>query len=251
MGTDIESRESIQRVKPGDEVRASLMNALVDFVAGSENPGFPYGYDENTGTTQRKGPTKRSELWVPCTSDDSADPFSILEVYGATLDDSMTLYTKLRKATASAKMYAANEAYPLISGDTTWCKLITPYEYCCVNVSYGSNPAWLDELGVSGFNVTSSNSGQLICVGQKNPGGQVAVVSPVGSLILIGQTTVSHSKGATQTVNIFRGSTKGSETFTSGDTVQAYLRFGGPISAGKWVAVAFINNGWEIICAEC
>jgi hypothetical protein len=85
-----------------------------------------------------------------------------------------------------------------------------------------------------------------------------AIVSPEGTFVSdrqfipdrIGKTNASHAKGASGTINIYRGRTKGSETFTTGDTMSAYNRFA-DIGSGKWVLCRFVQGGWEIVAAEC
>lgn len=71
-----------------------------------------------------------------------------------------------------------------------------------------------------------------------------------GPGFVIGKTTSSHAKGASGTINIYRGSTKGSEAWTGSYTVSAYNRFG-DVAISKWVLLAWIQRGWEVIAAEC
>lgn len=66
--------------------------------------------------------------------------------------------------------------------------------------------------------------------------------------MIIGKTTVAHDKGETETIDIYSGSTKGSETTDS--TVDAYNRFA-DVESGKWVVAAWIDGGYELISAEC
>lgn len=71
-----------------------------------------------------------------------------------------------------------------------------------------------------------------------------------GSQFLLGKTAASHAKGTTGTINVYRGTTAGSETFTGGDTLSIYNRFG-DIASGKWVIACRFQRLWHIICAEC
>ena len=65
----------------------------------------------------------------------------------------------------------------------------------------------------------------------------------------VGKTTTAHDKDATETVDLYSGDTKGSETKTD-DDVEAYNRFA-DVATGKWCIVIFIGGGWELIAAEC
>lgn len=76
----------------------------------------------------------------------------------------------------------------------------------------------------------------------------IVVHGVVGSKFLIGKTAASHSKGASGTINIYRGETAGSESFSG--TVSAYNRFG-DIGSGKWVLCVRVQRNWNVICAEC
>ena len=76
------------------------------------------------------------------------------------------------------------------------------------------------------------------------------VETGIYSPFAIGKTASSHVKGASGTINIYRGSSKGSETWAGSKTLTAWNRFGDVVS-GKWVLCAWIQRGWEIIQAEC
>jgi hypothetical protein len=246
MGVNSISREDLQLVRPGDPIQARAWNAVIEYIKSEQNPSARGAYEEQTGTVFRVRPDQNA-LWVRCNTSVAADPFSIVEVYGGQLaDDGLIL--QARQATSAAQFFAANEDYPLIAGTEGWVKLITPYSPVKVT-AYGS-PTWLSELVASGAKVQQGNGGQLLCIGTKDGAGRVAVLSTSGSLVLVGQTTATHVKGVTQTVNVFRGAVKGLETFTAGDTVQAYNRFA-TMAGGKWVGLAFINEGWELIAGEC
>ena len=65
----------------------------------------------------------------------------------------------------------------------------------------------------------------------------------------LGKTTTAHAKAATETVDIYSGATKGSES-TTGVTVEAFNRFA-DVATGKWVFVVFIDGGWELYAGEC
>lgn len=68
--------------------------------------------------------------------------------------------------------------------------------------------------------------------------------------IRIGKTTVAHNKGTSQTVDVYEGTTKGSETAISGGAVSAYNRFA-DLATGKWVLLVFVNGGYDLVAAEC
>jgi hypothetical protein len=52
-------------------------------------------------------------------------------------------------------------------------------------------------------------------------------------------------------VNVYRGTTKGSESFTGGDVIaNVYNRFAN-LASGKWVLCLRIQGGWELVAGEC
>ncbi len=70
-----------------------------------------------------------------------------------------------------------------------------------------------------------------------------------GINISIAKTTIAHDKGATETIDLYAGTTKGSET-TTGVSPDAYNRFA-DLETGKWCIALFIGGGWELIAGEC
>lgn len=66
---------------------------------------------------------------------------------------------------------------------------------------------------------------------------------------LLGKTDATHNKGASGVVSIYSGDTKGSETDT-GRNVTAWNRFAN-VGSGKWVIVACVDGGYELVAAEC
>jgi hypothetical protein len=79
---------------------------------------------------------------------------------------------------------------------------------------------------------------------------QSNIARPNDPGVLVGKFPGGCDKGMSNLVNIYRGTTKGSETHTSGDDVTAYCRLGAVI-AGKWVYVSWICGGWEAVQVEC
>lgn len=73
-----------------------------------------------------------------------------------------------------------------------------------------------------------------------------------GSQILVGKTNTAINKGTgpTNGVNVYRGATKGSESFVSGDTITAWNYFRN-VASGKWVLCVYYQGGWALIAAEC
>lgn len=229
------------------------LNGLVD--AAHQN-GFNIGrrsFQDQFGQNLRPLPRSLSPAdWVSCFSQDAIPAFGLAEVWDGSWDSDLNEWIiQVRKSTGNPQLFAAVEDYDVGAGQYGWCRLVNPYVPRKVNF-YGATPAWYDELQVSGTSVKSGNGGQLVCVGRADTEGQVAVLQLVGAPPLKGQTTALHAKGTTQTVNIYRRKTnpKGLETFTAGDTVQAYNTWG-TVAGGKWVAVAYIDGGWELIDAEC
>lgn len=70
-----------------------------------------------------------------------------------------------------------------------------------------------------------------------------------GPVILLCKAPLLITKGSTGTVNIYRGNTKGSETYTTGDDKIVYAREG-PIPAGSWTKITWIQGGWEPLVTE-
>jgi len=71
-----------------------------------------------------------------------------------------------------------------------------------------------------------------------------------GSQFVLGKTAAAHNKGASGTINVYRGGTAGSESFTAGDTITAWNHFAN-LESGKWVICARIQRNWRLIAAEC
>lgn len=65
----------------------------------------------------------------------------------------------------------------------------------------------------------------------------------------LAKTTETVTAGNSTTVNIYTGTTKGSES-ANGETVDAYVRFGDLVN-DTWVLVGWVNGGWEVVQAEC
>ena len=84
---------------------------------------------------------------------------------------------------------------------------------------------------------------------QRNTQGHRARSSNSSMNISLAKTTTTHDKGASQTIDLYSGTTKGSET-TTGDSPSAYNRFA-DLATGKWCIAIFINGGWELIAGEC
>jgi hypothetical protein len=235
---------------------AFLQDTLNAMIEANRRNGFnPATRSNQDDWTHAVMPPIRSRSpadWVQCQSLDAIPAFGICQVYGGHFDSTVgDVILSVQKVQDNAKMFAAAEFYGVQASGYGWVRLLNPYVPRRVNY-YGSSPAWFDELTVTNTSVTSGNGGQLLCVGTADAEGHVAVMTTVGTLILKGQTTTTHAKGQTKTVAIYRRglNVKGMETFTAGDTVQAYNTFA-TVAAGKWVAVAYIDGGWELIDAEC
>lgn len=67
-------------------------------------------------------------------------------------------------------------------------------------------------------------------------------------LFYLGKTTTSHAKGDTEDVDLYAGTTKGSETMV--DTQPAYNRCA-DLDDDIWVYLIWIGGGYEILQAEC
>lgn len=65
----------------------------------------------------------------------------------------------------------------------------------------------------------------------------------------LGKTSAAIAKGATGTVAVYTGRTKGSET-ASGLEVEAYNRYA-DLGSGKWCRIEWVLGGWELYVAEC
>jgi hypothetical protein len=78
----------------------------------------------------------------------------------------------------------------------------------------------------------------------------VVCIGTPGVPLLIGKTNAAHNKGASGTINVFRGTTAGSETHAGTKTVTAWNHFGN-IAITKYVVCAYLQRTWRIIAAEC
>lgn len=67
---------------------------------------------------------------------------------------------------------------------------------------------------------------------------------------ILGKTDASHAKGATGTISIYSGTTKGSETDTGENLTGVYNRFA-DLASGKWVLCFPVDAGWELWAGEC
>jgi hypothetical protein len=66
---------------------------------------------------------------------------------------------------------------------------------------------------------------------------------------LLGKSNAATGGSGLVTVNVYAGTTKGSES-SSGNTINAYSRFGA-VGLAKWVLCYWVNRNWEVIQAEC
>lgn len=71
-----------------------------------------------------------------------------------------------------------------------------------------------------------------------------------GVPLLLGKTNAAHNKGASGTINVFRGTTAGSETHVSSKTISAWNHFGN-VGSTKYVVCAYLQRNWRIVAAEC
>lgn len=67
--------------------------------------------------------------------------------------------------------------------------------------------------------------------------------------IILGKTDASHAKGASGTISVYEGATKGSETDTTRN-VSAWNRFA-DLDSGKWVWCVWNGSGYDLIAGEC
>lgn len=67
--------------------------------------------------------------------------------------------------------------------------------------------------------------------------------------IRLGKTNGAILEGATGTVDVYSGTTAGSETITT-ESYSAYNRFG-DIDDGRWVLIIRLMGNWHIIAAQC
>lgn len=83
------------------------------------------------------------------------------------------------------------------------------------------------------------------------PGDRGAMrIKDVQRRVLLGKTDAAHAKGATGTISIYTGTTKGSETDSGRDITGVYNRFA-DLETGKWVLLHWVAGGWELIAGEC
>jgi hypothetical protein len=68
--------------------------------------------------------------------------------------------------------------------------------------------------------------------------------------ILAGKFPATITKGSTGLFNVYRGTTKGSETYTALDDKQVYCRLGDG-TLNKWTYIVYRAGGWELLEQEC
>ena len=76
------------------------------------------------------------------------------------------------------------------------------------------------------------------------------VIGTPGTPLLLGKTNAAHNAGASGTINVYRGTTAGSETHVSSKTITAWNHFGN-VATGKFVFCAYMQRNWRIIAAQC
>jgi hypothetical protein len=73
-----------------------------------------------------------------------------------------------------------------------------------------------------------------------------------GDPVRLGKTSAAWTKGTTATINVWESGTAGSETQTSGVTLNGCVNKFADVAAGKWVIMARCQNGaYYLIAAEC
>lgn len=68
--------------------------------------------------------------------------------------------------------------------------------------------------------------------------------------VYLGKTDAAIAKGASGTISIYSGTTKGSETDTNLDITSVYNRFSA-VAINRWVHVSWVDNGFELSAGEC
>lgn len=103
----------------------------------------------------------------------------------------------------------------------------------------------------SGTYLLKKNSGGFQVQGIYDSTNHIAMVVPAPMLSLIGKTNAAIGKGASGVVNVWTGSTIGSES-ANGQTVTAYNRYAN-VAITKWVRCAwnFDSSAWDLVAAEC
>jgi hypothetical protein len=66
----------------------------------------------------------------------------------------------------------------------------------------------------------------------------------------LGKADSAIAAGASGTVRIYSGTTKGSESDTGVTITSVYNRFA-DVADEAWVHIAYIDGGWELTAAEC
>lgn len=70
-----------------------------------------------------------------------------------------------------------------------------------------------------------------------------------GSQFVLGKTSGAINKGSSGTVDLYRGTTAGSE-FNGATSVEAYNHFA-DVGDGKWVLCVYVQRNFRIVAAEC
>ncbi len=174
--------------------RSGLVNQMFDVLRYRGLPPAPYTSGDPYDYTTRQPPRTRDELsWIRCVSDDDADPWSVLEIYDATLDED-GIVLKVRE-NDGGELFAANENYELFADTPGWVKLVNPYEPVIIAAS--EDIAFKDDLDIDEFKVVPGGSGLLALTSSNRNGtgtdptdfGLVAVIQPGGTSLGFYQVT--------------------------------------------------------------
>ncbi len=73
-----------------------------------------------------------------------------------------------------------------------------------------------------------------------------------GSQFVLGKTNTAVAKGtgATNNIDVYRGTTAGSEANTGSKKITAWNRFA-DVASGKWVLCVRVQRNWNLVAAEC
>jgi hypothetical protein len=68
--------------------------------------------------------------------------------------------------------------------------------------------------------------------------------------LILGKTVAAHNKGTIGQVYVYSGIFPNEQSLALSDVVLAVNRFAN-VGASKWVACAWLNGNWYMVCAEC
>ena len=251
-------RDPFGKVSPGEmleTIPAQTWNGFIDAA------NFVKRQQENAAGVLLASTFEFGRVHCKNSSGSARDRFSVMRITGVSFDPSTSALDEFQNTpvltvdvpnTDVLSKYVILQE-PLPSGEIGWGQLagITPVKLNIID----AGDDFADAINGDATQLKTGPYGSCeILYKQSGTGsakwGYVLHGLP-GSQFAIGQTAGAISKGSTGTVNVMRGTTKGSETNAGSDTLTSvYNRFAN-VGSGKWVFCIRLQGGWELAAAEC